>query len=66
MKSTRVPNLEERINALRAEINAIIKAQAEAVAKESPGVPTGVIRNLLVARTPTCPCAQYLELNREE
>jgi phage terminase large subunit len=43
-------------------IDAIIDARAEAVAKESPGVPLGVIRNLLTARAPACPCAQYLEI----
>lgn len=66
MKTARAPNLEERIRAIRAEVNAIVEARAEAVAQESPGVPTGVIRNLLTARAPACPCAQYLELNREE
>jgi hypothetical protein len=35
------------------------------VAKESPGVPLGVIRNLLTARAPACPCAQYLEIAGE-
>jgi phage terminase large subunit len=43
-------------------IEAIIDARAEAVAKENPGVPTSVIRNLLIARAPACPCAQYLEI----
>jgi phage terminase large subunit len=47
-------------------IDTIISARVDAVAKESPGVPAGVIRNLLTARAPACPCAQYLELNREE
>jgi hypothetical protein len=65
MKTVHAPNLEQRIKAIRAEINAIVEARAEAVAKESPGVPTGVIRNLLTVRAPACPCAQYLELNRE-
>ena len=43
-------------------IDAIIDARVAAVAKESPGVPLGVIRNLLTARAPACPCAQYLEI----
>jgi hypothetical protein len=55
--------LEDRIRKIRDEINAIIDAKAEAVARESPGVPLGVIRNLLTARAPACPCAQYLEIN---
>jgi phage terminase large subunit len=44
-------------------IDAIIDARMQAVAKENPGVPSGVIRNLLTARAPACPCAQYLELS---
>lgn len=66
MKTAHGPNLEQRIKAIRNEINAIIEAQAEMVARESPGVPAGVIRNLLTARAPACPCAQYLELDRKE
>jgi hypothetical protein len=62
-KSTRMPPLEDRIKQIRAEIDAIIDASAQAVAKESPGVPLGVIRSLLTARAPACPCAQYLELS---
>ena len=65
MKTTRAPNLEERIRAIRAEINSIIDERVDTVSRESPGVPTGVIRNLLTARAPACPCAQYLELSRD-
>jgi hypothetical protein len=64
MKLARPPTLEDRIQRIRDEINAIIDTRAEAVARESPGVPLGVIRNLLTARAPACPCAQYLELNK--
>jgi hypothetical protein len=62
MKQTPVLPIEERIRQIRADIDAIIDARTEAVAKENPGVPSGVIRNLLTARAPACPCAQYLEL----
>jgi hypothetical protein len=62
-KLTCPPTLEDRIQRIRGEINAIIDAKAAAVARESPGVPLGVIRNLLTARAPACPCAQYLEIN---
>jgi hypothetical protein len=58
--------LEERIRQLRAEIDAVIDAKTKAVARENPGVPTGVIRNLLTARAPSCACSQYLELARAE
>jgi hypothetical protein len=63
---THTPPLEDRIKQIRADINAIIDAQAEAVAKQSPGVPLGVIRNLLTARAPACPCSQYLEISDDE
>lgn len=66
MKPTRTPSLESRINELRAEIEAIIDGRAQAVARESPGVPVGVIRGLLTARAPACPCTQYLQLGRAE
>jgi hypothetical protein len=62
MNPTRTPPLEQRIKQIRADIDAIIDARAEAVARESPGVPLGVIRNLLTARAPACRCAQYLEI----
>ena len=65
MKQTLTPPLEDRIRQMRADIDAIIDARAEAVAKQSPGVPLGVIRNLLTARAPACACAQYLELSGE-
>jgi len=44
------------------DIDAIIDAKARAVARQSPGVPLGVIRNLLTARAGACSCAQYLEI----
>ncbi len=65
MKATRIPPLEDRIKQVRADIEEIIDARVELVARESPGVPPGVIRNLLTARAPACPCAQFLELNAE-
>jgi hypothetical protein len=63
MKTTRIPPLEDRIKQVRADIEKIIEAWVELVAKESPGVPPGVIRNLLTAGAPACPCAQFLQLN---
>ena len=55
MKPTHMPTrdglrLEDRIREIRADIDALIDARAESVAKQSPGVPLGVIRNLLTAR----------------
>jgi hypothetical protein len=54
--------LAERIADLRREIDGIIDARVAMLAGESPGVPSGVIRNLLTARAPACRCAQYLDL----
>ena len=62
MKPQRTPTLEDRIKEIRTEVDAIIDARVQTVAKESPGVPSGVIRSLLTARAPACPCAQYLEI----
>lgn len=66
MKAISAPTLEDRIRLIRADIESEIDARVDAVAKESPGVPPGVIRNLLTARAPACPCAQYLELRTKE
>ncbi len=65
MKAARAPTLEDRIKDIRADIDIVIDAQVDAVAKESPGVPKGVIRNLLTAGAPGCPCTQYLVLERK-
>jgi hypothetical protein len=64
-KATLAAPLEDRIKQIRDDIEAIVNARADAVAKESPGVPIGVIRNLLTARAPACPCSQYLDLGGE-
>ncbi|WP_035705037.1 MULTISPECIES: hypothetical protein [Bradyrhizobium] len=65
-KLQRVTRIEDRIEELRAEIDGIIDARVARIASESPGVPAGVIRNLLTARAPSCRCAQYLELHSRE
>jgi hypothetical protein len=53
------PPLKERIEALRAEIDAFIDALAEKDA--GLGVPVGVLRNLLTARSGGCECRAYLQ-----
>ncbi|AJA61933.1 MULTISPECIES: hypothetical protein [Bradyrhizobium] len=62
MKQHRTTRLEDRIEELRAEIDGIIDQRVARIASGSPGVPAGVIRNLLTARAPSCRCAQYIEL----
>jgi hypothetical protein len=66
MRATAAPTLEDRIKRIRTEVDVIIDAKVAAVAKDNPGVPPGVIRNLLIARAPTCACSQYLELEGEQ
>jgi hypothetical protein len=61
-KQQRAMRLEERIEELRVEIDGIIDERVAKIASQSPGVPPGVIRNLLTARSPACRCAQYIEL----
>lgn len=65
-RQQRVTRIEDRIEELRAEIDGIVDARVARIASESPGVPAGVIRNLLTARAPSCRCAQYLELYGRE
>ncbi|MEY9754075.1 hypothetical protein [Bradyrhizobium yuanmingense] len=65
-KLQRAARIEDRIEELRAEIDGIIDARVARIASESPGVPAGVIRNLLTARAPSCRCAQYIELCSKE
>ena len=65
-KQQRATRLEDRIEELRTEIDSIIDQRVATIASQSPGVPPGVIRNLLTARAPTCRCAQYIELCADE
>jgi hypothetical protein len=53
-------SLAERIREIRAEANAFIDARATELAKSSPGVPLGVLRNLITSRAGGCECRQYL------
>lgn len=66
MKTQRTPTLDDRIRQVQEEVETIIEARVAAVAAQSPGVPAGVIRNLITARAPACACAQYLALPREQ
>lgn len=66
MKQPRsTPTIEDRIRELRSEIDRILQDRVDVIAKESPGVPKGVIRNLLIARAPACACEQYLMLSKQ-
>lgn len=52
--------LSEKILALRAEAEAFLDAKATRLAEETPGVPVGVLRNLIAAHAPGCSCRQVL------
>jgi hypothetical protein len=58
-------SLEDRIEMIRAEIERVVQDRVDTIARESPGVPKGVIRNLLIARAPSCACEQYLTLRQQ-
>jgi hypothetical protein len=61
-----IRTLSERIVALRAEAEALLEAKAAQLAEESPGVPVGVLRNLIAARAPGCSCLQVLRHNTDD
>jgi hypothetical protein len=50
--------LDVRIKEIRAEIDALIDAKAQEVAKACSGVPLGVIRQTLIRNEP-CQCAAF-------
>jgi hypothetical protein len=66
MAINRTPPLEERIQNIRADIDAFIDAKVADTAKECPGVPAGVIRNVLTARAGACQCAIYTSLTKDD
>jgi hypothetical protein len=56
------PQLDERIAALRTDIDNYIDSLVAAQKKETPGIPAGVLRNLLTARSGDCQCRAYLQI----
>jgi len=58
-------SLSEKIVTLRAEAEAFLDAKAAELARQSPGVPVGVLRNLIAARAPGCSCLQVLRHNTD-
>jgi hypothetical protein len=55
--------LQERIEELRAEIDAFIEALAQAEYNRiGGGVPIAVIRHSMVARAGSCLCQQFMHL----
>ena len=65
LKKSPVPSLEDRVRAFRDELDGIIDAKAEALKAETPGVPLGVLRNILTNRSFGCQCQAVLNLEKE-
>jgi hypothetical protein len=59
----KIPTLPERIELLRADIDAFIDARVEAERASCPGIPAGALRNMLVRGS--CQCEAYLQLTKE-
>jgi hypothetical protein len=61
-----MPTLKDRIELLRAEIDEFIDAKVAEEKRNCPGVPEGVLRNILLARSGDCLCRGYLNLTKED
>ena len=60
------PPLEERIEKLRADIDAFIDARVANEAKSCPGVPVVMLRQMATSRSGACQCAAYLQIKQQE
>ena len=66
MALNRTPPLEEKVEKLRAEIDAFIDQHVATIKKDCPGIPAPVIRQMATARAVGCQCSQYLILKNAE
>jgi len=68
MAFLRTKPLEDEIRALREKIDAEIDKHVAEVARKSPGVPPGNIRQTLASGLLglNCQCAAYLEIKNKE
>ncbi|MEH2534418.1 hypothetical protein V1277_006286 [Bradyrhizobium sp. AZCC 1588] len=66
MAITRTPPLEERIEKLRADIDAFIDTRIAKEAKDCPGVPAVMLRQMATSGSGGCQCAAYLKLKQQE
>lgn len=60
-----MPTLEDRIEAIHAEIEAMIEARVDEAAASAPGVPKDAIRRLIINRATNrmfCHCAVWAHL----
>jgi hypothetical protein len=56
--------LDERVRVLLGELGQALDERAKADKQDCPGVPEGVIRNLLTRGL--CPCEAYLAIQRQD
>ena len=54
--------LDERVNKLRQDIDLFIDARVREEKKLAPGIPEGVLRNILTARSGGCHCEALLAI----
>jgi hypothetical protein len=55
-KKPALPTLEKRLEALRAEIDAVISKLVDERTAACPGVPSGVVEYTLIGRAGGCKC----------
>lgn len=65
MAINRTAPLEERIQSIRAEIEAFIESKVEAERKRLPGMPATVLRHGITGGI-GCQCTSYLTLKAED
>ena len=60
-----VTSLEDRIRALRAEIDTFIDTKVAEELRANPGASADVLRNILTNRAGDCQCRAYLRLQEQ-
>jgi hypothetical protein len=64
-KTPPLEDLTSRIAAIRAEADAFLDAKAEELKANTPGVPLGVLRNMITNRSFGCQCQAVLNLEKQ-
>jgi hypothetical protein len=63
--ATKLKDLEAQLRKAREDADAFIDARAAEIAKVSPGVPVGIVKQT-ICRGGNCPCSYALNLISEE
>ena len=53
-KKQKLPTLDERLEALRTEIDAVVAAHVDKITAQSPGVPRSVIEHIIIKGACKC------------